>query len=210
MMAVVFPRRRPHSRAFRSLPRRWLKTTTAMFVAGWLVVTVVRPAVADEDDWQVGARVGLANVVVDGRNPFGARLALDGQYGLNDAWAVRVTAAGSRHTVSEDAMRGLPGGTIYSYSGFAGLSYTMDILRLLPSFDVGVGFLGIGGGGAKPRKTVGMQAAVAADYMLTPRWSLGAVAEYVYAPFDLISNALKGTAAPQAFALSARVSWIIQ
>jgi hypothetical protein len=56
---------------------------------------------------------------------------------------------------------------------------------------------------------MGLQAGVAADYLIGPRFSVGAVAEYVYAPFDLISNALNGNAVPKAFAISARVSWII-
>ena len=32
----------------------------------------------------------------------------------------------------------------------------------------------------------------------------------VYAPFDLITKGLKGTAVPQAFALSARICWTIR
>ena len=146
---------------------------------------------------------------MDGRNPLGLRAGVDGQYGLSDAWAVRLTASGSRHGVSDDAMKRLPGGTIWSYAVFGGVSYTMDVLRLLPSFEVGVGMLGVTGAVLKPRRAIGMQAAVAADYLIGPRWSIGGVAEYVYAPFDLIANALNGTAVPQAFALSARVSWII-
>ncbi|MES1209429.1 MAG: hypothetical protein ABUS79_26115 [Pseudomonadota bacterium] len=165
---------------------------------------------ADEDDWQVAARAGIASIVVDGRNPFGARFGVDGQYGLNDAWAVRLTAVGSRHGVSADAPHQLPGGTIYAYSVFGGLSYTLDVLRLLPSFEVGVGLLGIEGAVVKPRRAVGMQASVAADYLVGPRWSIGGVAEYVFAPFDLVSNALNGNAIPQAFALSARICWIIR
>jgi opacity protein-like surface antigen len=174
-----------------------------------LVVAFSVSARADEDDWLLSAHGGIANVVVEGRDPFGVRLGLTGQYGLDDAWAVLVTTSGSRHGVSADTARALPGGALYSYSVFGGLSYTMDVLRLLPSFEVGVGILGITGAVAKAHRAIGMQVGAGADYLLTPRWSIGAVAEYVFAPFDLISNALTGNAVPQAFALSARVSWII-
>jgi hypothetical protein len=165
---------------------------------------------ADEDEWQLSARTGIASMVVEGRDPYGVRLALDAQYGLDDAWAVRLTTAGSRHGVSADPTRQLPGGAMYGYSVFGGLSYTMDVLRLLPSFEVGVGLLGVGGAVVKPHRAIGMQAAVGADYLMAPRWSIGGVAEYVFAPFDLISNALTGNATPRAFALSVRLSWILR
>lgn len=168
------------------------------------------PARADEDDWQVAARAGFASVSVDGRDPFGPRLALDGQYGLSDAWAVRLTAAGSRHGVSQDMAKGLPGGAVWAYSTFAGLSYTMDILRLRPSFEVGLGLLGLTGAVKQPGRSVGMVAGIAADYLLGPRWSIGGMVEYVYAPFDLLTNALKGTAVPQGLAVSVRLCWTIR
>jgi|GEM_PF-987188 len=174
-----------------------------------LILASSSPARADADDWQVSGHAGIASVVVEGRDPLGLRLGLGGQYGLDDAWAVRMTASASRHGVSEDPARALPGGTIYAYSAFAGFSYTLDVLRLLPTFELGLGILGVTGAVAKPHRAIGMQAAIGAEYLVGPRWSVGAVAEYVFAPFDLISNALSGNAVPQAFALCARVSWII-
>jgi hypothetical protein len=168
-----------------------------------------RAARADADDWQVAAAAGIASLKVEGRDPLGMRLSLDGQYGLDDAWAVRLTASGGRHGVTPDKDKSLPGGAIYSYSLFAGLAYSMDILRLLPSFEVGLGILGATGAVTKPHRAIGMHAAVGADYLLTPRWSVGGVAAYVFAPFDLISNALSGNASPQAFSLSVRLAWIL-
>jgi hypothetical protein len=194
-----------------SLTARWeIRRPRCMAAAVTLIATLFcRSSAADDDDWQVAARAGIASVVVEGRDPLGLRVGVDGQYGLSDAWAIRLTASGSRHSVSQNVAAREPGGTIWAYSGFAGLSYTMDVLRLLPSFEVGVGMLGFGGAVARPHRAIGMQAAVAADYLLGPRWSVGGIAEYVYAPFDLISNALSGNAVPRAFALSARVCWIL-
>ncbi|MBC8132824.1 MAG: outer membrane beta-barrel protein [Deltaproteobacteria bacterium] len=189
----------------RRIGRGWFALSAACLMMAWCGV-----ARADADDWQLSARGGIASVVVEGRDPMGARLALDGQYGLDDAWAIRLTASGSRHDVSTDMAKALPGGAIYAYSLFGGLAYTMDVLRLLPSFEVGIGILGIKGAVVKPHRAIGMQAAVGADYMMGPRWSIGGVAEYVFAPLDLISNALTGNAVPQAFALSMRFCWILQ
>jgi len=182
----------------------------------WVVVLTVlaiaaapRPAAADEDDWQLAARAGVASIVIDHREPLGVRAALDGQYGLTDAWAIRLTGSLAAMDVSANKNAGLPGGTIWAYSGMAGVAWTMDVLRLLPTFEVGLAMLGATGAVVKPRRAIGMQAALGADYLLGPRMSIGAIAEYIFAPFDLISNALTGNAVPQAFAFSARVCWIL-
>jgi hypothetical protein len=168
-----------------------------------------RLAHADQDDWEISARAGVASVVVDGRDPLGVGLGLDVQYGLDDAWAARLSASGGRHGVDADPARGRPGGTIWSYSAFAGINYTMDVLRLLPTFELGLGYLGIAGAVQAERRTLGVQAGIGADYLWSPRFTVGAKAEYVFAPFDLISNALNGSQTPQAFSLSARIGWIL-
>ena len=166
-----------------------------------------RRARADADDWQLSARTGIASVVVDHRDPLGERAAVDGQYGLDDAWAIRATGSLARMTVSANQQSGLPGGTIWAYSGLVGLVYTMDVLRLLPTFEVSAAMLGETGAVVRPHRALGLQAAIGADYLLRPRLSVGGIAEYIFAPFDLVSNALNGNAVPQAFAFSARVSW---
>lgn len=187
------------------------RTPCVVALASLLMAAVWgNPAQADEDDWQVAARAGMTGISVEGRSELGPRLALDGTYGLTDAFAIRLTAGASRHGVSADPTRGLSGGAVYGYSAFGGISYTMDILRLLPSFELGLGLMGVTGGVKEPRRALGMQAAIAADYLINPRWSIGGIAEYVYAPFDLITTGLKGTAVPQAFALSARICWTIR
>jgi hypothetical protein len=192
-------------RSPRAFGPRLAALASLLLVATWLPL-----AHADDEDWQVAARAGISGITLEGRDELGPRLAVDGTYGLSDAWAIRLTASGSRHGVSQDVARGLPGGAVFGYSAFGGLSYTMDILRLLPSFEMGLGVLGVTGALKEPRRALGMQAAIAADYLVTPRWSIGGIAEYVYAPFDLITKGLKGTAVPQAFALSARICWTIR
>ena len=205
-MTVVFQRTGRIRRTPRALPRPSVAALgLLLLVAAW-----APPTYADEDDWQVAARAGITGISVAGREELGPRLAVDGTYGLTDAWAVRLTASASRHGVSQDATRGLSGDAVFGYSAFGGLSYTMDILRLLPSFEMGLGLLGVTGGVKEPTRSLGMQAAIAADYLINPRWSVGGIAEYVYAPFDLITKGLNGTAVPQAFALSARVCWTIR
>jgi opacity protein-like surface antigen len=165
---------------------------------------------ADADDWQLSARAGLASVVVDGRDPLGLGLGGELQYGLDDAWALRLAVGGAAQRVSTDASKHLPGGTIWSYSAFAGFGYTMDVLRLLPTFAAGIGVLGARGAVKSDHTNIGVQVGLGADYLLTPRFSLGATAEYVFAPFDLFSHVLTGDQVPMAFALQARATWTLR
>ena len=168
-----------------------------------------RAARADEDDWRVSARAGLANIVADGRDPMGLGLGGEIQYGLDDAWALRLSMAGAAQRVDAQMDQQLPGGTIWSYSAFAGLGYTMDVLRLLPTFAVGLGVLGARGALKSPIRHVGIQVGLGADYLVTPRFAFGLAADYVFAPFDLFAHVIEGTQVPQAFALSARATWTL-
>ena len=59
--------------------------------------------------------------------------------------AAIVAVAGAAQRASTDTSKQLPGGTIWSYVAFAGFGYTMDVLRLLPTFAAGIGVLGARG-----------------------------------------------------------------
>ena len=150
----------------------------------------------------------MGGASVDGRTPLGLALGFDLKYGIDDAWAARISASGARQGADADSRLALPAGSIWSYSTFAGLTYTMDVLRLLPIFDVGVGVLGVAGAVKQSRRALGIQVGLGAEYLLTPRWTVGAMAEYIFAPFDLVSNALNGSQTPQWFSLCARLGWI--
>jgi opacity protein-like surface antigen len=169
-----------------------------------------RPARADADDWQLAARTGVASVVVDGRSPLGVGLGTDVQYGINDTFAARLSLSGGLQRVSTETKQQLPGGSIWSYAAFAGFGYTMDVLRLLPTFEAGIGLLGVRGAVKKDHTAIGMQLGIGADYLLTPRFSLGLTAQYVFAPFDLLSHVLTGDQVPQAFTFAARATWTLR
>ena len=181
--------------------------TVAVAATGVLAPAAAR---ADEDDWQVAARAGLAGVVADGRSPLGLGIGGDLQYGLDDAWSLHLSLAGAGKRVDADMPHMLPGGTVWSYAAFAGLGYTMDVLRLLPTFEAGLGVLGVGGAVTSSHLAVGVQVGMGADYLLTPRFSLGLTAQYVFAPFDLASHVLTGDQTPQAFAFCTRATWILR
>ncbi len=149
-------------------------------------------------------------MVVDGRSPLGVGLGTDVQYGINDTFAARLSLSGGLQRVSAEPKQQLPGGSLWSYAAFAGFGYTMDVLRLLPTFEAGIGVLGVRGAVKKDHTAIGMQLGIGADYLLTPRFSLGLTAQYVFAPFDLLSHVLTGDQVPQAFTFAARATWTLR
>jgi len=200
----------PCPRRARRRPSLPLRLVPLLTLAACFSGVTQRQARADADEWQVAGRTGITSVVVDGRSPLGVGLGTEVQYGINDTFAARLSLSGGLHRVSAQTKPTLPGGNIWSYAAFAGFGYTMDVLRLLPTFQAGIGVLGVRGAVENDHTAIGMQLGLGADYLLTPRFSLGLTAQYVFAPFDLLSHVLTGDQVPQAFDFGVRATWTLR
>jgi hypothetical protein len=182
----------------------------AVFVAFsiWAATTGDARA-AGRDEWQISLREGVGTVNVDGRQPWGDAAALDLEYGFLDAWAARLSLEGSVHSVSADAQTGLPGGAIHTDAALVGLTYAVDILRLVPYLDWEFGVAQIGGAvvHGEPHMFVS-ELGAGGDYFITRRITAGLSFQYLYRPLDLIENARNLGNAPFIFSATARLSWI--
>jgi hypothetical protein len=137
-----------------------------------------------------------ALALVDSRQPSGGGVVTDLSFGISDALSVRATgfvsfhaADGLQSTSATGTQTTGPAGTIAAFGAFAGLHYELDVLRIVPSFDVGVGALGLRGD-ARYGTGVGATALLPAvnafavelgfgvDWLITRRWSVGAVVRY--------------------------------
>jgi Outer membrane protein beta-barrel domain len=177
---------------------------TAVGVVG-VLGTRGQARAAGEGDWQLSARAGGANATGDPLSPWGLAGALDLEYGVDDAWAGRATVATLMHPVK--AVKGVTaGGTLHATSALVGLTYTFDVLRLVPYITSGIGVVQFSGGGEAAHTTLAMDLGVGADYLLTPRWSWGGSVQYIFAPKDLIDNAMTLGENPLAFSVTLRVS----
>lgn len=162
---------------------------------------------AGEDEWQLTARVGGANATGNPASPWGLAAGGELEYGVTDEWSARLSIGTVAHPV--DAVKDVsPAGTRRAMTAMLGATYTIDILRLVPFVSGGVGLLRWSGPGESGRLTWAMDLGVGADYLMTPRWSMGASAQYLFAPSDLINNARQFGEAPLAFSLTARISRI--
>ena len=166
-----------------------------------------RARAVGRDEWQAAARLGIGVVHVDGRSPWGEAAALDLEYGVADAWALRLSAEGSMHSVDKVVKPALPGGTVTTEALLAGLCYTIDVLRLVPYVDLEVGVARFGGAVQAPQTMFVSELGLGSDYYLNPRWRVGVSFQYLYRPQDLLSNPQGLGNAPFTFSATARLAF---
>jgi hypothetical protein len=165
---------------------------------------------AGEREWQLAARTGTARVTADGRSAWGFAAALDLDYGLTDAWALRASLETSLHSVDKVSPQdGRPAGKIATGAALAGVTYEIDVLRLVPYGDLQLGAYRIGGAVTEPATKFVAALSIGADYFLSRRWTLGAYFQYLFAPFDLFSDPLSLGSAPYQFSATVRLSKIL-
>jgi len=165
-------------------------------------------AAPGEDEWQVSARLGLGDVDVDGRAPLGAIGGAELEYGFSDAWAARLLAGSGFHPVDVDLKNHLPGGTARTTFALVGVTYTFDVLRLVPYIQTGLGVINFGGAVVKPGTAFDAELGLGADYLVTRRWAVGGVLQYQFTPAQLFGSPMDFGGTSFYFALSARISWL--
>jgi hypothetical protein len=162
---------------------------------------------AGEKEWQLGGRTGVGTVSVDGRTTWGFVAAIDVDYGLSDSWALRGTLASSLISVDkENDADARPVGKLVSSAALAGLTYTIDILRLVPYANLQLGLAHVDGAVVSPGFAFVSVLGVGADYYVTPLWTTGASFQYQFDPFDLIADPFNLGRSPQGFSATLRVS----
>jgi hypothetical protein len=164
---------------------------------------------AGEREWQFGVRAGAGTVNVDGRKPWGVAGALDLEYGLSDAWALRASLEASAHDVAASGPYDTrPAGTVYTDAALIGLTYTFDVLRLVPYVEVQAGLLQVRGAVTTPQSLLAMELGAGADYFINRRTLLGLAFHYLFEPADLLGDPLNLGTNPFSFSATGRVSWV--
>jgi hypothetical protein len=153
-----------------------------------LVATLVPAAArADYKDWTVALWPGYAITYVDTRAPSGGGGGAEVGFGVTDALTLKASGFVSWHPV--DVTKTTNAGTIGEFSAMVGVNYSLDVIRLVPSFDLQVGVLGLRGDAAfrdtaksntvVPSSTAfGVGVGLSLDYLLTRRIALGIVVRY--------------------------------
>lgn len=158
--------RRAPRRACRSRSAQlWLKGSAALWLG--LLPLLAR---GDERDLSLVAGGGYGLVVAGqgaaGHSESGGGGGLRLRYGLSETLALH--AQGGAMGSARGAL---------SYGGGLGLTYALDLLRVVPFFEVGLGVVGTTADGG-PRAALGLALGLGADYVLSTRWSVGGALRY--------------------------------
>ena len=185
-----------------------MKPAVAALVALGIGVAAATPArAAGANELQAALRFGAGWLNV-GDKPWAPVAALDVEYGLDDAWAVRASVEGYTHGVSADKANGVSEGTERLGAALVGVAYTVDIFRLVPYLNLGLGVAHIGGPLAAPTTMFATELGAGGDYYVTRRLRAGLSFQYLFKPVDLLSNPTQFGNSPFMFSATARVSWV--
>lgn len=136
---------------------------------------------ADEKELILSVEPFFALATTSDQTSPGGGAALDVSYGITDALAIRATGAIAGHSLGK-TMDFPAAGTLLAYHAGAGLTYTIDILRLVPYADFSIGLLGTsrpdGKGGQKTDNELGIELGIGVDYLVNRRFAVGVVVRY--------------------------------
>jgi hypothetical protein len=186
-----------------------VRTATVLLALAAALSLAGTARAAGESEWQAALRIGVGTVSVDGRKPWGLAGGLDIEYGLTGAWAVRASFEASTHDVSKvNDMDMRPAGTLHTDAALIGVTYTVDVLRLVPYGNLQVGLIQLGGAVTTPQSLLAMELGLGADYFVTRRVLAGLSFHYLFEPADLLSDPLNLGTNPFSFTATGRVSYL--
>ncbi len=173
-----------------------VRPLTPLIAISLALVSAESTARADFKEWSFTFQPSYAVAYVDSRTANGGGGAASVGFGVHEALTLHLDGALSWHAL--DATKTNHSGTLSVYSALVGLTYTLDVIRLVPSFDVAVGAFGLRGSagfgsGVAAQKVASasdefaVRLGFAFDYLLTRHWAMG-VAVYYLAPVTDISR----------------------
>ena len=129
---------------------------------------------------QVSASLGFALAGEDNARP-GMQVGIEAMMGFSDAWAGRAAVSGSWQ----------PGSASGSFRHLTAISlgatYSLDVVRWVPFVDLGFTLADLRGDSASSQR-LGPQVGLGAEYLVSRRWTLAALAR-----FDLFALRLAGS-----------------
>jgi hypothetical protein len=151
--------------------------------ASLLVVIAMNTARAEQREISIGLQPAYGLTYLDQRKPSGGGGFLHLAYGITDAIGVQITGGATAHPLAalEDEMDPLPAGLLLTWQASAGIVYSLDIVRIVPFFEAGIGVLGaMTRTDAGVEQTLGASASLGlgADYLITRRVAVGVVIRY--------------------------------
>ncbi len=132
------------------------------------LMALTTPAWAAEDEVIVAIEPGYERLAFDGGGSHALGATLSAWWGLSDmVWLMG--SAGAFQALQDQPTRT----KALRYEAFGGIVAALDVFRVIPSVEVGLGVAGVK---STIMPTVRLGAGL--DYLLNPQWGLGAVVRY--------------------------------
>jgi len=122
---------------------------------------------------QVAASLGGVLVGDGDRARPGMQAGIEAAIGVTDAWAGRAGVSSSWQPSPA------PGGPRHVSALSLGMTYAIDVVRWVPFLDLGLSLADLRGNGANSQR-LGPQVGLGVEYLLSPRWTLAALARFDY------------------------------
>ena len=157
-------------------------------VAPWLALCLASaPARAELKEWTISLMPAYALAYVDSRTANGGGGGVEVGFGITEALTLHANGFVSWHALDGNDRNS--GGTMTAFSGMLGLTYSLDVIRLVPTFDLELGVLGVRGdaafgSGAAAERVVpsstafGLGLGFGLDYLITRHVSVGVLVRY--------------------------------
>jgi hypothetical protein len=133
-----------------------------------------RARAVGEDERQLALLAGAARLD-DGSAGLLGRI--EGQFGLSDVLALHLALGASWHSRT--------GGTARATGLAAGVTYALDVLRVVPFFEGGLAIVDQRGGDRAARLDAGAEVGLGGEYLLDRRWAVALVGRFAYLPLPL-------------------------
>lgn len=138
---------------------------------------------AEQRELSMGLQPAYGLTYIDQRTPSGGGGFMHLAYGITDAIGIQLMGGATAHPVAafEDEDNPLPAGLLTMWQASAGIVYSLDIVRIVPFFEAGIGVLGtIMKTDAGIERAIGASASLGlgADYLITRRWAVGVAIRY--------------------------------
>lgn len=179
------PCTRPAARARRPVPRR-IGAVAGLTLA--LAAGSPGPGTvwAEQRELSLHLQPVYGITYMDDRSPSGGGGTLGIGYGITDAVGVQLHGGATVHPLAggpdpQDKTKMRPDATLLTWHASAGVTYALDIVRIVPFFEASIGVLGtvtLSPQGAQQAVNAGISLGLGADYLLTRRWAVGVALRY--------------------------------
>jgi hypothetical protein len=166
------------------------KAVPRLPVLALLLLLPCATARAELKEWQLSIHPAYAVAYIDSRTAHGGGPALQLGFGVSDAVSIHVAGLVSFHAA--DKTDKLPAGSLTGYGAFVGITYTLDVIRLVPAFDLSFGAVGMRGDLSfgsdaaanavlKPIDAFAISVGFSIEYLITRHVAVGAEVRYTAA-----------------------------